>query len=161
VARHSAQNPKQEGGRLQIVGWGHSRFIGTPAHQSFPPAAAERLSEIKAPTLLILGDRDVSQIKATIETLEKGIRGSRKVVIKNAGHMVNVKRPAEFNDAVMAFWRKQRVRFSECRRILRGGVLVSERLRPFSLLFAFPVTRPSSRFVQKRPSVRLDRTRFS
>jgi pimeloyl-ACP methyl ester carboxylesterase len=71
--------------------------------RSPPPLAAKRLGEIKAPTLLVLGDRDVPQIKATIDALEKGIRGSKKVVIKGAGHMVNMEKPREFNDVLRDF----------------------------------------------------------
>jgi pimeloyl-ACP methyl ester carboxylesterase len=79
-------------------------WLRNPLLQRSPrPLAAKRLDEIKAPTLLVLGDRDVPQIKATIGTLEKGISGSKKVVIKGAGHMVNMERPDEFNQALLAF----------------------------------------------------------
>ena len=72
------------------------------------PEAASRLGEIKASTLLILGDRDVPQIKSTIEKLEQGISRAKKVVIKNAGHMVNMEQPEAFNEAVLEFLQKQR-----------------------------------------------------
>jgi pimeloyl-ACP methyl ester carboxylesterase len=71
------------------------------------PAAVNRLGEIKSPTLLILGDRDVPQMKATIEQLEKGISHARKAVIKNAGHMVNMEQPESFIDLVLDFLHKQ------------------------------------------------------
>ncbi len=83
-------------------------WLGNPLLQRPPrPAAAARLGEIKAPTLLVLGDRDVPQIKATVGTLEKGIAGSRKVVIEGAGHMVNMEKPDAFNEAVLSFLRRQ------------------------------------------------------
>jgi pimeloyl-ACP methyl ester carboxylesterase len=83
-------------------------WLQNPILQRPPkPLAAERLSQIKVPTLLVLGDRDVPQAKATIETLEKGIRGSKKVLIKNAGHIVNMEQPEQFNDAVLSFLRNQ------------------------------------------------------
>jgi pimeloyl-ACP methyl ester carboxylesterase len=79
-------------------------WLGNPVLQRSPsPLAAKRLNEIKVPTLLIVGNRDVPQIQATIETLEKGISGSKKVVIKGAGHMVNMEKPEEFNEALLAF----------------------------------------------------------
>jgi pimeloyl-ACP methyl ester carboxylesterase len=79
-------------------------WLGNPVLQRSPrPLAASRLHEIKVPTLLILGDRDVPQIRATIETLEKGIKGSIKVVIEGAGHMVNLEQPQKFNEALMGF----------------------------------------------------------
>jgi pimeloyl-ACP methyl ester carboxylesterase len=33
----------------------------------------------------------------------KGVPGSRKVVIKGAGHMVNLEKPEEFNEVVGEF----------------------------------------------------------
>jgi pimeloyl-ACP methyl ester carboxylesterase len=78
------------------------------ARQSSPPALAApagrgRLQEINAPTFLILGDRDVPQIRSTIETLQKGIKGSTKVVLERAGHVVNLEQPQMFNRAVLGF----------------------------------------------------------
>jgi pimeloyl-ACP methyl ester carboxylesterase len=79
-------------------------WLGNPILQRSPnPLAAKRLDEIKVPVLLVLGNRDVPQIKACIETLEKGIRGSKKVVIEGAGHMVNMEKPEDFNKAMFAF----------------------------------------------------------
>jgi pimeloyl-ACP methyl ester carboxylesterase len=94
--------------RLQrLVRENAHRWLSNPLLQSSPkPLAAKRLEEIKIPTLLVLGERDVPQIKATIETLEKGIGGSQKLVIKGAGHLVNMERPGEFNQEVLAFLRK-------------------------------------------------------
>jgi pimeloyl-ACP methyl ester carboxylesterase len=81
-------------------------WLENPVLQRSPsPPAAARLGEIKVPTLLVLGDRDVPQIKATVETLEKGISGAKKVVIKGAGHMVNMEKPEIFNDIVLNFLR--------------------------------------------------------
>jgi pimeloyl-ACP methyl ester carboxylesterase len=70
------------------------------------PVAATRLGEIKVPTLQVIGDRDVPQIKATVETLERGIRGAKKVSIKGAGHMVNMENPEAFDKAVLGFLRE-------------------------------------------------------
>jgi pimeloyl-ACP methyl ester carboxylesterase len=82
-------------------------WLRNPLLQRSPkPPAAKRLNEIQVPTLLVFGDRDLPQIKATIETLEKGINGSKKVVIKGAGHMVNMEKPEEFNEALLAFLSK-------------------------------------------------------
>jgi pimeloyl-ACP methyl ester carboxylesterase len=84
-------------------------WLGNPVLQRSPrPLAIERLHEIKAPTLLILGDRDVPQIAATIEALAKGISGSKKRVIPGAGHMVNMEKPEAFNEALLELLGKLR-----------------------------------------------------
>jgi pimeloyl-ACP methyl ester carboxylesterase len=83
-------------------------WLENPVLQRPPrPAAAARLGEIKIPTLLVIGDRDVPQIKATVETLERGIGGAKKVSIRGAGHMVNMENPMAFNTAVLEFLRGQ------------------------------------------------------
>ena len=81
-------------------------WIANPVLQKSPrPKAAERLKEIAAPTLLVLGDRDVKTIKATIEKLEKDVPGAKKVVVPGAGHMVNMEKPEEFDHALLGFLR--------------------------------------------------------
>jgi pimeloyl-ACP methyl ester carboxylesterase len=97
-------------------------WLENPVLQRPPrPVAATRLDEIKVPTLLIIGDRDVPQIKATIETLERGIRGAKKVSIKGAGHMVNMERPDAFNEAVLSFLGNQETRRSALPGPAGGG----------------------------------------
>jgi pimeloyl-ACP methyl ester carboxylesterase len=79
-------------------------WLENPVLQRSPkPLAATRLGQIKVSTLLVVGDRDVPQIKATIDMLERGIGGSKKVVIRGAGHMVNMEKPDAFNEAVLSF----------------------------------------------------------
>jgi pimeloyl-ACP methyl ester carboxylesterase len=88
-------------------------WLENPVLQRPPrPAAAARLGEIKAPTLLVIGDRDVPQIKATIEKLEREIAGSKRVTIEGAGHMVNMEKPDLFKGAVLGFLREQQQRSS-------------------------------------------------
>jgi pimeloyl-ACP methyl ester carboxylesterase len=72
------------------------------------PPAVERLEELQAPVLLILGDRDVPDIQAIVELLEQKVPGARKVVIEGAGHMVNMERPDEFNRAMLDFLGRSR-----------------------------------------------------
>jgi pimeloyl-ACP methyl ester carboxylesterase len=67
------------------------------------PLAIQRLGEVRVPTLLIGGDRDVATVTKIMEMLEHNISGSRKIVVPGAGHMVNVEKPLEFNTAVMDF----------------------------------------------------------
>lgn len=65
--------------------------------------AIQRLSEIKIPTLIIVGDQDISDIKVIVNILETNIANARKVVIAGAGHIVNMEKPKEFNQAVIDF----------------------------------------------------------
>jgi 3-oxoadipate enol-lactonase len=67
------------------------------------PPALGRLSAIRAPTLLLVGDRDSPVIRRIVDTLAASISGATVVPIHGAGHMVNMERPAEFNRAVLDF----------------------------------------------------------
>lgn len=70
------------------------------------PLAVQRLSEIRVPTLLIRGERDVPTITKIVETLETNIPGAKKVIIFGAGHMVPVEKPEQFNSTVLDFLAK-------------------------------------------------------
>lgn len=67
------------------------------------PPATQRLAEIQAPTLLIVGDRHVPDVQTEARLLESGIAGIKKVVIPGAGHLVNIEKPQEFNHTVLDF----------------------------------------------------------
>jgi 3-oxoadipate enol-lactonase len=88
----------------QIVGdySGWSWVNDSPA-QGIDPRSIARLHEIDAPTLVIVGERDLPDFQIIASTLADGIPNARKVVIKAAGHMSNMEQPAEFNSIVSAF----------------------------------------------------------
>jgi pimeloyl-ACP methyl ester carboxylesterase len=65
--------------------------------------AADRLTEIAAPTLIVISQLDQPDILTIGALLEKGIRGSRRVTIPGAAHMVNIECPEAFADAVLPF----------------------------------------------------------
>lgn len=67
--------------------------------------ASERLSEIRAPTLVVESALDLPDIHAIASLLESGISNSTRVVIDNAAHLVNVERVDEFAAAVLPFLR--------------------------------------------------------
>jgi pimeloyl-ACP methyl ester carboxylesterase len=72
------------------------------------PTAIKRLSEIKALTLVIVGDLDLPHIKEIAGLLVSGIAGARLVTIPRAGHIVNLDAPEVFNKAVESFLRDQK-----------------------------------------------------
>jgi len=67
------------------------------------PPAIERLEEVSAPTLVIVGDADVDDILVRAEILASRIPGARKVVLQDVAHMVNLERPEEFLGLVDEF----------------------------------------------------------
>lgn len=57
------------------------------------------LPQIKAPTLILVGREDVITPVADSELMHREISGSQLRVIENAGHVVNLERPEQFNRA--------------------------------------------------------------
>lgn len=68
-----------------------------------PPPAADRLGNVQAATLVIVGDRDVGEIQAIADLIVGSIPGARKRVIADADALVNVRRPERFNRVVLDF----------------------------------------------------------
>lgn len=63
----------------------------------------ERLGEIRAPTLVIVGSEDVEDMHRVADRVVERVPGARKTVIEDAAHAANVERPQEFNRLVLEF----------------------------------------------------------
>src|SRR5258708_2423513 len=70
------------------------------------PPAIGRLGEIKAPTLIIVGDYDLQPKVEQSRWLAGEIAGAQLVVFEAVAHMVNMEKPAQFNQQVFAFLSK-------------------------------------------------------
>lgn len=79
-----------------------SDFDSAPIDQIEPPAA-ERLHEITAPTLVVVGDEDAPPIFDAVELLMDKLPHARKAVIHDAAHLPNLEHPEEFNRIVLEF----------------------------------------------------------
>jgi 3-oxoadipate enol-lactonase len=67
------------------------------------PPAIERLRQLRVPTLVIVGNRDVNDIHEICGLLYARVPGVKEIVIENSGHIVNMEQPEEFNRAVLDF----------------------------------------------------------
>jgi pimeloyl-ACP methyl ester carboxylesterase len=63
----------------------------------------EHLGEIRVPTLLIVGAEDGRTPVEESERMNRAIPDSWLKIVKGAGHLCNVEKPAEFNRAVLSF----------------------------------------------------------
>jgi 3-oxoadipate enol-lactonase len=72
------------------------------------PLALQRLSELHIPTLIITGQLEDPENLAVADALATKIAGAKKIIIPNAGHLVDMEKPAEFNRIVLDFLSKQR-----------------------------------------------------
>jgi 3-oxoadipate enol-lactonase len=65
--------------------------------------ALPRLREIAIPTLVLVGDADIPDVHAHAGAIEAGIPRAHRVVVKDVGHLMYVKKPAEFSRLVIGF----------------------------------------------------------
>ncbi len=78
------------------------RWSSRPNEAALPgPPARERLAEIQAPTLVVAGGLDLSDIHAITDLLAGQIAGAKKVEIAGAAHMANMERTGEINRIVL------------------------------------------------------------
>jgi pimeloyl-ACP methyl ester carboxylesterase len=83
--------------------WLANPFLERPIQ----PPAAKRLKDLRVPTLVVVGSRDVPDIQKIVAQINREVPGVKKVVIEGAGHMVNMEKPEEFNRAVLPFFSEQ------------------------------------------------------
>jgi pimeloyl-ACP methyl ester carboxylesterase len=92
--------------RSPILEYSGFHFVrGDPQEWPNPPAL-ERLAEIRCPTLVIVGERDLPSFRAIADALAERIAGAEKIVISGAGHLSNMEAPQQVNEAVARFLSK-------------------------------------------------------
>jgi hypothetical protein len=57
------------------------------------PPSNSRLAEIHAPTSIVVGEFDISDVHAHAGAIEAGIPGAERDIIINAGHLVQIEQP--------------------------------------------------------------------
>jgi pimeloyl-ACP methyl ester carboxylesterase len=69
-----------------------------------PMPNVARLSTLKMPTLVIIGDHELPFLAAAADTFARYIPNAKKVVIPNAGHGAHFVQPTIFNGALLDFF---------------------------------------------------------
>lgn len=78
-------------------------FIREGRVPSIDPPAIGRLAEITVPTLVLIAEADPPSVRAWGEAAAEGIPGAERVVVADADHLINMRRPDEFNRLVLDF----------------------------------------------------------
>jgi len=81
----------------------HEMTMDESARRDISPPAIERLEQIKAPTLVLPADKDPLVLRRLSAILADRIPDARLVQIPETDHVVNMRRPAEFNRIVLGF----------------------------------------------------------
>jgi 3-oxoadipate enol-lactonase len=64
---------------------------------------AERLSEVAAPTLVLVGEEDLPDIHEIADRLEREIPNAQRASISDTAHVPSLERPREFDQLVLPF----------------------------------------------------------
>ncbi|MFC2009763.1 alpha/beta hydrolase [Chloroflexota bacterium] len=94
-----------------IDGW-EKRFLSnsiddflktTEANLTRPRTNTHRLSEIRTPILIVVGDQDVVTPHDIAVSMNEGITNSQLAIVTNCGHIYNEEQPGAFNSIVEDF----------------------------------------------------------
>jgi pimeloyl-ACP methyl ester carboxylesterase len=84
----------------------HGDFLAHQQHMlPLEPPAIRRLSEVKVPTLIVVGDLDMPEPLEIADMLVRGIAGAKKTVIAGTAHHPHMEKSEEFNRIVIEFLR--------------------------------------------------------
>ncbi len=71
------------------------------------PPGLQRLKEIQAPMLLVMGNKDTPIIHAIADATAAGIPGTKIITLEGTDHLPQMEKPAEFNQIVSEFLKQQ------------------------------------------------------
>jgi pimeloyl-ACP methyl ester carboxylesterase len=101
------QNPEAAPRITNIImnypGW--HWFHDDPEVELDPPAL-ERLEQVKAPTCIIVGEKDHAGALIGAKLMKERIPNAQLFVIPDTGHAVNMEAPQQFNEIVLRFLAK-------------------------------------------------------
>lgn len=81
----------------------HELTMDESGAEQLDPSAAHRLAEIDVPTLILEAEYDPPDMRRLSDFLGVEIMGSRKVVVEDADHVVNMRQPERFEELVLPF----------------------------------------------------------
>jgi 3-oxoadipate enol-lactonase len=88
--------------RQMVVDWSGWQFANRDPENTLI-AAVDRLGEVRAPALVLVGEHDQPDFLAIADELKAGLPLARRVVVPGAGHLLPMEAPGEFNALVEAF----------------------------------------------------------
>jgi pimeloyl-ACP methyl ester carboxylesterase len=76
---------------------------GAREEEVLDPPLAGRLDEIRCPTLVLVGEQDVADMRGIATHVAHSIEGARLVSIPDASHLPSLERPDEVNSLLLGF----------------------------------------------------------
>jgi 3-oxoadipate enol-lactonase len=76
---------------------------GASEEDVLDPPIGGRLDEIRCPTLVLVGEQDVADMRAIAAHVDDSIGGARLVTVAEAAHLPSLERADEVNSLLLAF----------------------------------------------------------
>lgn len=86
-----------------VGGYSGWHFANNDPATPLAPPAAQQLTRLKVPTLVLVGERSLPDVLNMADRIYRDLPVARRVVLKDAGHMANMESPGAFNRAVLEF----------------------------------------------------------
>ena len=95
----------ERGARIRQIAFDniHEILMDESGEERLDPPAAHRLGEIDVPTLILEAEHDPPDMRRLCDFLAVEIMGSRKVIVEDADHVVNMRQPERFEELVLPF----------------------------------------------------------
>lgn len=105
LASPIARVPEEHRGRVRQMVEDNDRLWTIPYELVRQPEvpALERLGEVDAPVLILVGEEDLAAVRALGEILEQRLPDARLEVIPGGGHLLNLTSAREFRAALASF----------------------------------------------------------
>jgi len=81
-------------------GW---HLVHVNAERPVEPPALTRLGSIKAPTFVLVGERDLPEFQRIAATVEAKVPNGKRVTVAGAGHLANMEAPAQVTPTLRGF----------------------------------------------------------
>jgi len=98
------EDNKEARARLQqILESSTQNLLNFPVEKLEDVKALPRLSEIQAPTLIVIGEHDIADNHVQAGIIQVNIKDAARRVVLHSGHLVYMEQPEEFNKVVGEF----------------------------------------------------------
>ncbi len=81
-------------------GW---HLVNADPARALQPPTASQLSKVRAPTFVLVGERDVPEFQNIAAHIERGVPGARRETVAGAGHLASMEAPQRANELVLGF----------------------------------------------------------
>jgi len=89
--------------RTMVLAYTAADYLDETPYAPPERQAVDQLAEVRAPTLVLVGELDIPDFQLIAEVLAGNIAGARLRVIADSGHIPPLEQPQAFNQALLGF----------------------------------------------------------